>query len=341
MNIASYVSSSSFRVPGDRESTYKAGLKVKLYQAPASTVECSVVSSTYDGTGLTVVVVEDGSVAPSLAAVALGPTYPNNTGKHGHTAYDDGGLIPASAFSATQVATLQTIDTPVSGDAGKILITCPTFSDGFQLAALLGTTNQVTVTIIDEQVTLSIPQNIHTGASPTFAGLTLSGLTGIIEAKGATAVGIVAADAALKVLKRNAGNNAYEFAFVAFSELSDVDLDSVAEDDILVQDSEGNWINLGKGSDGEALIVDPFTHHVTWGTPSLDLGELTDADVSGVQNGDMLVRTSGEWKLLAKGVSGQFLRMVGSAPQWIGWPTTTTTLAPTTTTAAPTTTTSV
>ncbi len=41
-----------------------------------------------------------------------------------------------------------------------------------------GTSNQITVTDdSDGTITLSTPQDIHTGASPTFAGLTLSGLT--------------------------------------------------------------------------------------------------------------------------------------------------------------------
>lgn len=44
--------------------------------------------------------------------------------------------------------------------------------------ALTGTTNQITVTDngANSTVVLSLPQNIHTAATPTFAGLTLSGL---------------------------------------------------------------------------------------------------------------------------------------------------------------------
>ena len=42
-------------------------------------------------------------------------------------------------------------------------------------AWMVGTTNQVTVTDDgDGTVTLSLPQDIHTGATPTFAGLTLT-----------------------------------------------------------------------------------------------------------------------------------------------------------------------
>ena len=45
---------------------------------------------------------------------------------------------------------------------------------------LLGTNNQVTVTHNAADVTLSLPQDIHTGATPTFAGETLTGLlTGV------------------------------------------------------------------------------------------------------------------------------------------------------------------
>jgi hypothetical protein len=45
-------------------------------------------------------------------------------------------------------------------------------------SGIIGTSNQVTVTDNgDGTVTLSTPQNIHTGASPTFVGESLSGLT--------------------------------------------------------------------------------------------------------------------------------------------------------------------
>lgn len=57
---------------------------------------------------------------------------------------------------------------------------------GFQAALsfgdLLGTTNQVSVAtgtgrLVGGNATLSLPQNIHSGASPTFSALTLSGLS--------------------------------------------------------------------------------------------------------------------------------------------------------------------
>jgi hypothetical protein len=45
------------------------------------------------------------------------------------------------------------------------------------VATLTGTTNQVNVVTGAGSITLSTPQNIHSGASPTFAGLTDTGLT--------------------------------------------------------------------------------------------------------------------------------------------------------------------
>lgn len=45
------------------------------------------------------------------------------------------------------------------------------------LATLTGTANQITVTNAAGTITLSLPQNIHTGASPTFVTAKLTGLT--------------------------------------------------------------------------------------------------------------------------------------------------------------------
>jgi hypothetical protein len=45
------------------------------------------------------------------------------------------------------------------------------------VGSITGTANQVTVTNGAGSITLSTPQNIHTGASPVFTGLRLSGLT--------------------------------------------------------------------------------------------------------------------------------------------------------------------
>ena len=56
------------------------------------------------------------------------------------------------------------------------------------VTSLAGTTNQITASASSGSVTLSLPQSINSGASPTFAGMTLSGLTGYMYANGAGAI---------------------------------------------------------------------------------------------------------------------------------------------------------
>lgn len=61
----------------------------------------------------------------------------------------------------------------VASDAAKALVSVSDLTSW-----IAGTTNQVTSTSDgDGTLTLSLPQDIHTGASPTFTGLNLSGLT--------------------------------------------------------------------------------------------------------------------------------------------------------------------
>ena len=57
------------------------------------------------------------------------------------------------------------------------------------LGSIAGTANQITVTPGAGTITLSAPQNLHTGASPTFTGLTLSATAGLA---GVTATTITA-----------------------------------------------------------------------------------------------------------------------------------------------------
>ncbi len=63
-----------------------------------------------------------------------------------------------------------------------------------QAATLTGTTNQLIVTNGAGAITLSLPQDIHTGATPTFAGMTLNGNLDI-TAGGATILGTTSINA--------------------------------------------------------------------------------------------------------------------------------------------------
>lgn len=66
---------------------------------------------------------------------------------------------------------------------------------GYSLSTLTGTANQVSVANGAGSITLSTPQNIHTGASPTFTGLTLSGLSDGFVTSTSGVLGIEAIDA--------------------------------------------------------------------------------------------------------------------------------------------------
>lgn len=56
-------------------------------------------------------------------------------------------------------------------------------------AALTGTANRISVTNGAGTITLSGPQDIHSGASPTFAGLTVTGLSGVLKASAGVLAG--------------------------------------------------------------------------------------------------------------------------------------------------------
>lgn len=89
---------------------------------------------------------------------------------------NQGELDTDTPTHVSTILTGLTASRPVASDANKKLVSA-------DLASwIAGTTNQVTVTDDgDGSVTLSTPQDIHSGASPTFAGLTI---TSIITASG-------------------------------------------------------------------------------------------------------------------------------------------------------------
>jgi hypothetical protein len=78
------------------------------------------------------------------------------------------GLVSITGASAASVLPLGTANQVVGVNAA---------GNALENKSILGTSNQVTVSHAANSITLSLPQSIHSGASPTFTGMTLSGLT--------------------------------------------------------------------------------------------------------------------------------------------------------------------
>jgi hypothetical protein len=121
---------------------------------------------------------------------------PAANGGTGQSSYTTGDILYASAATTvSKLADVATGNALISGGVGaapswgKIGLTTHisgTLATGnggtgvTSLSDILGTSNQITVTsgtarVIGGNVTLSLPQNIHTAATPTFGGATLSG----------------------------------------------------------------------------------------------------------------------------------------------------------------------
>lgn len=108
------------------------------------------------------------------------------------------GTAQAVTLIADSTTSAYNLNLPVSAPSDYQLMRMKT-SSASEFVSLLGTTNQVTVAHNAGNTTLALPQNIHTGASPTFAGLTLTGalggtsatLSGALQAASATITGNV------------------------------------------------------------------------------------------------------------------------------------------------------
>ena len=110
-----------------------------------------------------------------------GVTINVNRGGTGATTLTSGGVLYGNGTGAIGAMGVQTNGQLLIGNGAG----APT------AATLTPTVNQVNVTNGAGAITLSLPQNIHAAASPTFAGVTLTGLTsgGLLYGGGAGAIG--------------------------------------------------------------------------------------------------------------------------------------------------------
>jgi hypothetical protein len=99
---------------------------------------------------------------------------------------------PLSYSSATGVLSLGTVPLANGGTGltslgtANQLLGVNSGATGAEYKSLLGTTDQIIATHAAGSITFSTPQNIASTSSPTFAGLTLTGLTGFVRASTGT-----------------------------------------------------------------------------------------------------------------------------------------------------------
>jgi len=100
----------------------------------------------------------------------------------GHSTFTS---VWASGWAITRVTAF---DTVLVTRAAAVTITNNNIAN-YGVSSITGTANQVVASANTGAVTLSLPQNIHTGATPTFAGGTLNGTLTIVKSNGGNANG--------------------------------------------------------------------------------------------------------------------------------------------------------
>lgn len=116
----------------------------------------------------------------TIGGTATDPTFDISSSYVGQNTITTLGTITTGTWTGTTIAVANGGTGQTSYTDGQLLIG-NTSGNTLTKATLTGTSNQVTVTNGNGSITLSTPQNIHTGASPTFVGLTLTGTLSVAK----------------------------------------------------------------------------------------------------------------------------------------------------------------
>jgi hypothetical protein len=190
VSSATYVAADQFKVDGDLRPKLGEGQRVYLTQGVDGTAEgaISAVSYASDETTITLTTsivttnIEDAKAAPGYSDPSDSS---GNIALHEHKADYSGKLIPATSLTQDIIDVVSKF--PLTPAANEI-VGWNSGAVDLELKIVEGTTNQITVSFSAGTITLSLPQNINTGASPTFAGMILSGLTGVLIGNGGSAL---------------------------------------------------------------------------------------------------------------------------------------------------------
>jgi hypothetical protein len=106
----------------------------------------------------------------------------------------------------------------VSMNAGKLL--GATSANTLGEMSIVGTTNRITVSTSGSNITLSTPQDLHTGATPTFGGLTVNGALAVNSGT-LGGYGIINSPALIGALAPYATTAAMNTALGAYHKISD------------------------------------------------------------------------------------------------------------------------
>jgi hypothetical protein len=159
----------------------------------ALTIGTGLGGTSYNGSSaITITNTDKGSDQVIFKNVAL-----SGTGTNSITCVADSNndtlTFSASSTSGIGISADATTDTITFTNNGVTGITANLVPSGGSFGGVgtinfTGTANQVHLNSSGSTLTFSAPQNIHTGATPTFAGAILSGLNGYVKANGASAL---------------------------------------------------------------------------------------------------------------------------------------------------------
>lgn len=295
---ATYIADSQFSVSGNQEDEFPINRVVELDMGVDGFLYAEVTASQYNGgTGLTTVVVSPSSLTVNLTLVEKstggwgGTATQGNIGPHTHSStVGDGGSINAAGMSSAEVTNSQRLPIPVAGEdlyvlryehdtetfelfeivgsANQILGTNAA-GDELENKTISGTANQVNVTHTAGNVSISLPQDFDTQATPIFKDLTLTDLTGILTSAASSGVSAIAIGSALQFLRVDSGGTGHEYVTLSTSHLDDFNLSSPGEGDILYFDGS-DWVELNSSAanDGDVLTWDNSNSKPEWTTPS-------------------------------------------------------------------------